>query len=204
MFREAFEKLELSEIAAILDRLEPLLSGVRFDPVDTSIMAIDLPFYPGYRLMEIADHSVMPPPKRFALVGRDHAAMLDFTNAPIYDLNARVPIALSETSSVEYIRFFLTFVRGVHGRFVLTESVDDIPWKDDPPPQARKAISKMTLPLTFESTDDGGVRHYRATLLFKDGLYTAMIALAPDGVIQIGKGESLVEDLPVLDDVFGL
>src|SRR5690606_19286718 len=96
MFQEAFEKLDLAEIATILDQVNPLVEGIVFDPVETVIMGIDIPFYPGYRLLDIADYSAMPASRRFAVYSPKHVVILNFTNDPIYKLNHEVPISLNE------------------------------------------------------------------------------------------------------------
>ena len=143
MFQDAHEKLELAEMATILDKLNPSFDGADFDPVETTIMAVDAPFYPGYRFLEITNHTVSPPMKRFALYSEEKFTILDFTNEPIYALNKELPISLTEENVSDYVRFFFTYVRGRHGRFLISEGVDDVNWKEEPPPAARKAIGKM-------------------------------------------------------------
>jgi len=203
MYQEAFTKLELDEIATILDKLNPEFDGSIFDPVESTVLAQDVPFYPGYRLLDIADYASVPAMRRFVLYSKDVFLILNFSNEPIYALNQKLPIKLSEDNVADYVRFFFTYVRGRHGRFIITEAVDDINWKEDPPPSARKAIGKMLSPVSAEKTDEDGNYHLNGCMVFKDSLFKSHIKVEPNGFVSLSDEELLVEDMPVLDDTFG-
>lgn len=203
MIQQDFEKLELAEVATILDRLNPLFQGSVFDPVETTVLGATLPFYPGHRLLEISDHTVSPPLQRFVLYGQDSAIVLDFTNAPIYALNKELPLQLNAETVFDYARFFFTYVKGRHGRFLISEGVDDINWKEEPPPAARKAIGKMLRPLALKTQDSDGSFLMEATVMFKNSLFKSDIRISADGSVSLSNEELLIEDMPVLDDVFG-
>ena len=208
MFKKAFEKLELDAVAVILDAVNDHFDGGGFDPVETTIMAIDVPFYPGYKFLDITDASLTPVRKRYALVKSEkgsvvtHVVVLDWTNEPIYILNQQAPIQLNADNIAEYVRFFFTYVRGKHGRFIVTENVDDINWKEDPPPQARKAITKMLLPVTLQEEKNGNF-YLEVTMMFRDSLFKADVEVQPNGLVSLSNEKLLVEDMPVRDDSFG-
>ena len=203
MFREAFVKLELEDVATILDQVNPLLEGTPFDPVETTVLAQDLSFYPGYQLVEISDQSISPPLVRHVLYKPDDVVVLDWSNKPIYDLNGRAPIKLDEMNVCDYAYFFFTYVRGQHGRFIIVQNVDDIDWKEEPPPAARKAIGKMLEPLNIKEKAKNGVYHLEARVVFKDSLFKTDIYVEPNGQITLADEELLIEDMPILDDTFG-
>ena len=208
MFKKAFEKLELDAVAVILAAVNDHFDGGGFDPVETTIMAIDVPFYPGYKFLDITDASLSPARKRFALVKSEagsvvsHVVVLDWTNEPIYILNQQAPIRLTADNIAEYVRFFFTYVRGKHGRFIVTENVDDINWKEDPPPQARKAITKMLLPVVLKEEKAGNF-YLEITMMFRDSLFKADVEVQPNGLVSLSNEKLLVEDMPVRDDTFG-
>lgn len=202
MYQEAFTKLELAEVATILDTLNPAFEGTTFDPVETTVLAQDVSFYPGYRLLDIADHVSTPALRRFVLYSDKDYLVLSFTNEPIYALNQKLPIKLTEENVADYVRFFFTYVRGRHGRFIITEGVDDISWKEDPPPNARKAIGKMLSPVTVDEVGQGGFQ-LTACMVFKDSLFKSKVSVDEKGFVSLSDEELLVEDMPVLDDMFG-
>lgn len=203
MFRDAFTKLDALEVEALLPRLNPLIEGADFPARSVSILAMDLSFYPGYRLLEIADHSAMPTRKSFVLYNQTNAVVLDWTNKPIYALNESARVTLDDRNIAEYVRFFFTFVRGRHGRFLMVETVEDIAWKEEPPQAARKAIAAMIQPMRLKAIDADGTFLLSAQMVFKDSLFKSNIAVSANGLVTLQDEELVVEDIPVLDDVLG-
>ncbi|MFA7277079.1 MAG: hypothetical protein WC043_09795 [Pseudobdellovibrionaceae bacterium] len=204
MFHDTYIKLDRLETEDILTLTVRHFDGISFNPQNSIIMARDLSFYPGYRLYDMADHTHIPAARRFVLMKDGDLVILDFTNAPIYALNSRLPLVLNEDTVRDYVRFFFNFVRGRHGRFLITESVDDIAWRDEPPPAARKSVGKLIMPLTLLKSDRGdGSYIFQAQMMFRDSLFQADILVAKDGAVQLSNEQLLIEDMPVLDDIFG-
>lgn len=203
MYQEAYRKLELEEVAKVLDIYNPQFDGSAFDPLETTIMSQDISFYPGMRYLDIADYSSVPAIHRHVIDGDGKSIVLDWTNEPIYRLNAETPISLNEETVADYVRFFFGHVRGKNGRFIITESVDDIRWRDDPPPAARKTIGEMLLPLAMTPAQKDGSFYMPVTVMFKDSLFQADVTVQSDGLITLDNEKLLVEDMPVLDDALG-
>ncbi len=203
MYKEAFTKLEVEEAALILEEVNPAFDGLVFDPVQATILAWDTPFYKDYRFLDIADHTSMPALQRFVVYKPGDVTVLDFTNEPIYALNQKVPVKLAEGNIEDYIRFFFTYVRGRHGRFLIAENVDDIQWKEDPPPPARTAIGKMLCPITLRQVDKDGTFHLEMCMMFKDSLFKSKVAVDKQGFVTLSDEELMIEDMPIIDDVFG-
>lgn len=203
MFRDALVKLDALEVEDLVPRLNPLLGGSPYDAQKTTILATEMPFYPGARFFEIADHSVLPVRRNFVVYRQTDAVTLDWTNAPIYRLNETVPVALDERNVADYVRFFFSFVRGRHGRFIIIENVDDIAWKDEPPATARKAIAGLIEPVRLTGIDSDGSYALAVKMIFKDSLFRSAVKVSPKGLVTLQDEELVVEDIPVLDDTFG-
>ncbi len=202
MYQDAFKKLELDEIATLLDRFNPAFQGAEFDPLETTILAQDIPFYKGYRLLDIADYAQNPPLRRFVVASKKDEIILNFTNVPIYGLNNDVPITLNKDNVSDYVRFFFNYVRGRHGRFIITEGIDDIQWREDPAPSIRKAVgSKLELLELQDENDDQ--YSLSATMMFKDSLFKAKINVSKDGLVSLSDEVLLEENIPVLDEMLG-
>lgn len=200
MFRDAFKKLEGNDAADLLSRINPSLSLSPFDPVKSSVLTYSLSFYPGYHFVEIADQTQNPAKTACAIYKDNDVVILNWTNDPFYDLNARVPIMLTRENVSDYVRFFFTYVRGRHGRFLIAENVDDIDWREDPPPAARKAVAKMLLPLTVKDRAADGSYHLTGCMMFRDSLFQSDITVSPGGMVEMTNEELLIEDMPVMDD----
>lgn len=203
MFQDAFIKLDRLETEGLLEAANPKLDGTVFHPDKTVALVHDLPFYQGYRFAEIADHESTPPRSRFIVQKDADITVLDWTNGPIYLLNEKVPIRLDHHNVIDYVRFFFSYIRGRHGRFLVTETVDDIRWQEEPPPAARKAVGKMLLPLRVTGQEDSGDYLLESTMVFKDSLFRAKIRVKENGRVELFDEELVLEDIPVLDDMTG-
>lgn len=201
MFRDAFVKPDKLEIEALLQEINPKLDGSPFDARSATILAMALSFYPGYRLLDIADHGTVPARRVSILYAPGNIIVLDWTNGPLYALNKTGLLQIDDSNVIEYVRFFYAFVRGRHGRFLITESADDIVWKEEPTPAARKAISRLVEPLRLVGTSPLGDYVLSARIIFKDSLFKATISVSPQGGVTMSEEELVIEDMPVQDDV---
>ena len=203
MFKEAFIKLDAIQTARMVELINPHLD-IKFDPAKSNVVIHNLPFYEGYFLTEISRHDQHPPIVRVAVCNeKGDVHVLNWTNEPIHALNKIVPINLTQETMGDYIRFFFTYVRGSHGRFLVIDSVDDIDWKEEPAPAGRKALGKMIEPLHIKKRLDDGTYIFALCIVFKDSLFSAEAHLKPDGMLSLHNEELLVEDIPVADDIFG-
>lgn len=200
---DQFIKLDLLECETILEEVNPSLQGTRFHPATVTILAQDLSFYPGYRFLDIADYETVPNLRKFILYKPGDVVLLNWTNEPIYALNDRVPVQIDNGNVIDYVRFFFTYVRGKHGRFLITESAEDILWREEPPPAARKAIAKMVEPVEMTGYDDSGAFLLVARMMFRDSLFKTRVTVQPGGLVSLSGEELLIESMPVVDDTFG-
>jgi len=203
MFQDAFVKLEKDECREVLEEISPALTGSKVDWKTATVLGQDLSFYPGYRFLDICDYDITPPFRKFVIHKPGNFVVLDWTNSPVYQLNDNVPLGLNRETARDYVRFFFTYVRGPHGRFSVAESVDDIDWREEPPPAARKALGKTLQPVTVSGRNEDGSFMLTACLMFKNTLYRANIHLSKAGRVTISNEEILVEDMPVLDSALG-
>jgi len=204
MFKDAFIKLDSTQAARMIERLNPHFD-VAFDPAATTVMVHALSFYEGHSLVEVSRHDQHPPIMRVAINNdkTGEVTVLNWTNEPIHKLNKTVPVNLAEDSMLDYVRFFFTYVRGSHGRFLVIDSVDDIEWREEPAPAGRKALGKMIEPMLVRAREKDGTVVFSLSIVFKDSLFTAEAHLKPDGYLSLHNEELLVQDIPVADDVFG-
>lgn len=205
MFDEAYNKLDLNEVATILEVINTQVDGSLFDPLETTILAIDVPFYKDVRFLDIADHATKPPLQRFALHKKDtlEFTLIDWTYKTIYAVNAQSSINLTPENVLEYVRFFFSFVKGRHGRFIICESSENIRWKDEPPEDIRKSLNQVVVPLKIVEKRADGVFQITGCMMLKDALFKVDVYVEPNGRVTMTDHEILIEDIPVLDSTFG-
>lgn len=203
MLTDACTKLDRLECENILADVNPALEGSAYDPARVTILAQALSFYPGYQLLDIADFEQTPANRRFVIYKPGDVTVLNWTNEAIYRLNEKAPIVLNDETVADYVRFFFSYVRGRHGRFVICEGVDDVQWREDPPPAARRAVGTLIKPLQQIGRDADGTFLLIMNVIFKDSLFRATVKVRTNGLVNLSDEELLIEDMPVLDDTFG-
>ncbi len=196
--------MEPDEAAPILMEVNQALEGSPFVGESIVVLSQDLPFYPGYKFLEISDHTAQPVRTQNIIYKQGDVTVLNWTNEPIYALNAKAPIQLNKDTAPLYAKFFFTYVRGRHGRFLIVEGVDEIQWREEPPPAARKAVGKLLTPVTLSNIDADGTFNLVGQMMFKDSLFQSAIHVKPDGLVSLSDEELLIEDMPVQDDTLGL
>lgn len=202
MFPEAFTKLDLNEVADIVDQINSIVDGSTFDPLETTVLAVNASYYPGYRFLDIADHSTHPPLQQFALQKGTDYVLMNWSFKPIYDLNERAPIKLDEKNVLDYVRFFFAHVKGRHGRFKIIEGLDTIEWRDEVSLEQKKAYGVMVTPMKIEEKNKEGVFKIKALMMLKETLFKVDVFVEPNGRVTLTEHEILVEELPILDEIF--
>ena len=201
----AFQKLDSKKSEKILTNLNASIAAGPFGFETTSIIARQYSFYPGYTYIEIADHMSNPPREIHAVQNDENGELtiLDWTNKPIYDLNVSVPIELEDDNIRDYIRFFFANTRGRHGQMKVIENVDDISWQEEPPPAARKAVSKLIEPIRVLETSGNEPVQAKVCFLHKDSIFKARVSIDAQGRVEISDEDLTLEEIPVYDDVLG-
>lgn len=186
MFNDEFEKLHEDEVAIILDRIQDDLD-VPFDPIETDILAGQVPFYFGYRLLEIISHGSVPSMKVYVVYSDDRWVVIDYTATALKTLNAEVPVKLDKSNVLDYVRFYFSFVSGVHAKYSLLESVEDIQWREEPSVQMRKSLANAIHPLMLKKSSllkVGKGFYTQASVLMDDNLVTMDVTVSMDGGVK--------------------
>ncbi|MBU6474989.1 MAG: hypothetical protein KGL10_01545 [Alphaproteobacteria bacterium] len=197
---EDWQKLGSEKAARILDEINPRLTPVPFLQESTTVRTQRLSFYKDHLLVELTDLSTVPGARKYALYKPGDVHVLDWTNRVIYEMNEKAPARLDEETVVAYVKFFFSYVRGRHGRFLVIETIDDVRWQVEPPAQGRKVMQEMLSPVTLESRDADGTFNLSAFMVFKDSLFKTRIHVQPDGLVSMSEEDLKIEGMPVLQD----
>ncbi len=197
---EDWQKLGAEKAARILDEINPRIKPVPFSQESTTVRTQKLAFYKDYLLVELTDLSTVPGARKYALYKPGDVSVLDWTNRGIYEMNEKAPIRLDEQTVIPYVKFFFSYVRGRHGRFLIIETIDDVRWQVEPPAQGRKVMQEMLSPVTLETRDTDGTFNLSAFMVFKDSLFKTRIHVQPDGLVSMSEEDLKIEGMPVLQD----
>ena len=194
-------KADPSQAKKILLTLNEHITPVPFDPEQTTVRFRSLPFYKNVKFYELTDLTAVPAARKYALADDKNVYMINWTNGPIYEVNEEAPIKLTRENVADYVRFFFSYVRGRHGRFIIVENYEDIKWQNEPPAQGRKVMQEILHPVSFINEDQDGVYTLEAFMLFKDSLFRTLVHVSPDGAVDMTDEELKIEGMPVVQDV---
>jgi len=196
-----WQKLDSETTALFLKEINKNIEPVQFSIDNTIIRTQELSFYKDYLLVELTDLSVVPGAKKYSIYKAGDVNIIDWTNQIIYDTNEKAPLILNEETVTAYIKFFFSYVRGRHGRFLVIETIDDVHWQVEPPVQGRRVMQEMLEPITLVSHESDGTFNLEAFMVFKDSLFKTQIHVKNDGLVSMSSEELKIEGMPVLQDI---
>lgn len=192
----AFEPEELARMPPLPPGTLPLkLEGARWAHLD---------FYDDHLLIEIRFLNTDGPDRLYGIHSPEGTSWLDGKSTPIHDTNSAESLILSDDTAHEYVRFFIYFVRGDGGPFVLIESPDQIALgeagadtarQDDLSERltkARNAVAEVSP--SAEQNEFVGGRWKRNVAVAYDGvLFKSTLEIEPDGLVEMTDDDPIVE-----------
>lgn len=197
-----YEKMEGSKAKKFLERLNKAWQGSPFDENRTVIHARGLAFAKGWILAEASDAMAMPEKKCVALDDGKTCLPMEYGSDFIPKFAANQNLLLSGQTAPEYLRFWFEYARSGAERFLLVETLEDITWREEPTPQARKSLSKAVMPLTLTEPSATGFI-FKATILFRDTLMACTLDLSANGMVAFKDRAIIAESLTVTDALTG-
>lgn len=198
----AFEKLEGAKQKKFIDRLNKSWAGSPFDAARTVVHARPLSFANDWILAEAADGTIVPEKRCVALDNGAECVPVQFNAEFIPAFAGKNRVMLDSDSASDYMRFWFEYVRSGADRFMLVEAVDDMPWREEPTPQARKSLAKSVMPLTLVD-QQGDVFVFKACMLFRDTLFACTLETTRQGRVSITSRLVIAEGLTVIDSTTG-
>lgn len=198
----AFEKLEGSKQKKFIDRLNKSWSGSPFDATRTVVHARSLSFANDWMLAEAGDATTIPEKRCVVLDNGTDCVPVEFNAEFVPGFAGKNGVLLDHDSAPDYMRFWFEYVRSGSDKFLLVEAIDDMPWREEPTPQARKSLAKAITPLTLVD-QEGDVFVFKACVLFRDTLFDCTLETTLDGKVTITARHTIAEGLTVSDGTTG-
>lgn len=185
-----------------IDRLNKAWKGSPFDAQRTVVHARPLSFANDWVLAEAGDASTIPEKRCVALDNGAECVPVQFDADFIAGFASKNGVLLDHDSAPDYMRFWFEYVRSGPDRFVLVEAVDDMPWREEPTPQARKSLAKTVMPLTLVD-QQGDIFVFKACILFRDTLFDCTLETTLNGQVTFTARSAIAEGLTVSDGLTG-
>jgi len=141
-----------------------------------------------------------------AIEGRDYLT-------PVFANDERADLAMAERSwlytlvrasdrrpatetATAFIRLFLAFVIGPHGRFTLLETIDSAPWSDEATQADRERVSSLVSPINFLGKTAEEDLLYSFFVAFQTAVFRVTCRLKPDWEVDFRENDMVLTDLP--------
>ncbi|MCF2490793.1 tetratricopeptide repeat protein [Dyadobacter sp. CY347] len=189
---------ELSDVALSELELGQIQSKIKAEAISplsfTKAYKRRLSFLPNSMLYKL---STQEGKFKYALSNGEHLYFLDTTNRFIYTVTDE-NFVLSDKTVKEYLYFFFDAVHGMHGRFHIASSNQDIPFRKDTEIDeevSREILSKTKEPEVLSITEEEIV--LSATIFFQNALFYSKVKVNSHGICDIFDEELIMEDIPV-------
>lgn len=196
----AYQKIEGKDVERYLPLLNPVIPGASLSGDAVQLMRAKASFYKETQILEVIDRQAHPPRHFSVLTNGKLSRVVDYRPETIGQMNELFSLTLNDQTVNDYVRFYLRYTQGPNGRFVLLEGVEDIPWKEDPPPAARNALAEMikSLPQAMTATGDGWSGEI--SVIFQGAFFFAQLDVSKTGRISLTNQRLMIDQMPVFDD----
>ena len=173
-------KLGREQAHKVLEQLSARKDAVVFSKDYTEVSSCTLPFYTNYWLFRLVNYATMP---TFTMTyfsdGSEYIA-LDGTANPIYTVNEKSPIHLTELNVVDYLEFFFSHVQGSEGDVFLIKDLRQMPFMNTLSEAQQQSVMNNVKPVTVV-TDSMQNFRVRGALYYGEEVITATVVIKPDG-----------------------
>ena len=109
---------------------------------------------------------------------------LDGTANPIYTVDEKDPLMLTEANVIPYLEFFFSNVQGSEGDVFLIRDPHKMPFMDSLGPAQQQSIVQSFKPVSVVFDQAWNAYKVSGTLHYGGGLMAAVIIVMPDGKIS--------------------
>ena len=164
-------------------------------------------FYSRHALIEVRLRQGENTSVRYLLDGHDSMLPLVGRSDPIHAANAAEGLALNAELALDYLRFFVFFLRGSEGPFTLLEAeLELLPADGEPVTPDLEQLRSRIRPMRIGGQDGQGRFLVPATIAYDGTMWRATLAVAPSGEVEmidekepVSLGTARVPECPYLD-----
>ena len=177
-------RLNREQAQRVLKQLSTHRDAVVFSREVTDVSWLELPFYTNYRLYRLVNYATLPTFTMTYLSDGSEYIALDGTANPIYTVNEKDPLQLTEDNVIGYLVFFFGNVQGSEGDVFLIKNPDKMPFMSSLTPAQKQNIDRSFRMLEVIPDPANHCFIVNATLHYGGGLVAAEIVIMDDGKIS--------------------
>lgn len=201
MAQSLWTRLDREQALRVLEQISTQSDAIVFSPDATEVSWRTLPFYTNYRLYRLTNYATMPTFSMLYLSNDEIFITVDGTETPIYTVNDKDPIHLTELNIIPYLEFFFNNVQGSDGEIFLIKDPHKMPFMDTLTALQQQSIVHCFRPLMI-STDSLHNIEVEGTVYYNGGLMFAKITVNPHGKISFAEHHLLLTGIHFPDNPY--
>lgn len=199
---ENWTTLAGDEAAEILETASPVDGKYETSATTTKVEKRSLPFYADTLLIRLTDPSWGNKKLAFYyLLNGTTLYRLGGESRLIHEVNATGALTLTDKNVLDYLRFFVFFVRSEEGPFIILEDLNNPALPTELDNRSRTTLEKFIRPATIESKTEQGTYLCNAIVFYSNALFTATFEVDSSGTIEMRKDRPVAADLPFIPNL---
>ena len=173
-------------------RAEALLANLRADDPDTyagweleNARAVRPPFYSRFTLVELRLAREGMKRVRYLLVSPESTLHLTGSSGPIHAANEAEKLFVRDIDVLDYLRFFVFFLHGADGPFMLVEAEDELTLPGHGDGADLERLRSRVRPLRIGGQDGQSRALVPATIAYDGTLWRTTLAVATNGEVEM-------------------
>jgi hypothetical protein len=195
-------RMNHEQAGRVLGQLNSQKDAVVFSRDVTEVSWRGLAFYTNYHLCRLTNYATMPVFTMVYLTDGSDYIPLDGTANPIYVVDEKDPLILSEANVIPYLEFFFSNVQGSEGDVFLIRDPHKMPFMNSLSAEQRKGIIDNFRPVSVSFDPAESVYKVTGTLHYGGSLLGSTIAVATDGRISFHEQSLLMSGIHFPDSPY--
>lgn len=198
-----WNRLTRDQAHRVLNILGNHRDAIVFSKEATEVSWRMMPFYSNYRLYRLINYATLPTFTMMYLSNEHEFIPVDGTANPIYAINEKDPIKLSESNVVEYLNFFFSNVQGSEGDIFLIKDPRKMPFIETLSEAQKQSLFNSFQTLKVSKQADPLAYRVVATLYYGGALISATIMVHPDGKLSFDNQNLLLTGIHFPESLYG-
>lgn len=189
-------RLSREQTQSVLEKLSTHKDAIVFSRDTTEVAVRELPFYNAHRIFRVTNYATMPSFSMQYLSDSENFISLDGTANPVYTVNEKEPLRLTEITVVPYLDFFFSYVQGSEGDIFLIKDPRKMPFMGSLSPDQQQTVVNSFKPLLV-THDENNPHHFKVsgTLYYDGSLLSASIRVNPEGKLAFENQSLLLQGI---------
>jgi len=199
--QQGWYRLNREQSNGVLSKLGNHRDAIVFSKEATEVCWRPLEFYDRFKVFRLVNYATMPTFSMYYLSNDEEFITVDGTANPIYTVNDKAPVKLTESNVVSYLEFFFKNVQGSEGEVILIKDNKRLPFADVLNDKQRVTLFKGFKPIEIKSEGNRGFK-VQATMYYGSAIIISQIQVGLNGQLAFLEQNLLMTGIHLPDTIY--